>query len=212
MPDHTVPKAPASPATRLTHSGRAPIHEYGFVNPPVHRGSTMLFPTFADKQRANSNPLSRGPLYGIKGGPTHHALEDVVAEIEGGTHCQIVSTGLAAVTVPLLAYLSAGDHLLMPDSVYGPTRTFCDRFLTRMGVTTTYYDPEITPAGLTALIRRQTRVLYTESPGSHSFEVQDIPALAAVAHAHDLTVMLDNTWGIRSFQPFTHGVISPSKL
>ncbi len=199
-------RPPRSPTTRLSHTGRAGTKVHGFVNPPVHRGSTMLYPTCKDRIHQSEDRLGRGPLYGIAGGPTHHALEDVVAEIEGGTHCQIVSTGLAAVTVPLLTYLSSGEHCLMPDNVYGPSRHFCDEVLRRMGVQVTYYDAEIDPAALDALIRPETRVLYTESPGSHTFEVQDVPALARVAHAKGLTVMLDNTWGIRSFQPFTHGV------
>ena len=199
-------RPPASLTTRLSHEGRAGTRTEGFVNPPVHRGSTMLYPTCGDRVRQSGGHLGRGPLYGTAGGPTHHALEDVVAAIEGGTRCQIVSTGLAAITVPLLAYLSAGDHCLMPDSVYGPSRRFCDEVLRRMGVQVTYYEPEIDGAALDALIRPETRVLYTESPGSHTFEMQDVPALAAVAHAKGLTVMLDNTWGIRSFQPFAHGV------
>ncbi len=206
MPDHTPPAAKQGPATRLSHAGRAGTRIHGFVNPPVLRGSTMLYPSCEDRKASGSQRLGRGFLYGTAGNPTHHALEDMVAEIEGGTRCQIVSTGLAAVTVPLLAYLSAGDHLLMPDSVYGPARTFADGLLVRMGIDTTYYDPELDAPALAALIRPETRVLYTESPGSHSFEVQDIPALAAVAHEHGLTVMMDNTWGIRSFQPFVHGV------
>ena len=206
MPDHTPPPAKHAPNTRLSHAGRAGTRIHGFVNPPVLRGSTMLYPSCEDRRASGAQRLGRGPLYGTAGNPTHHALEDVVAEIEGGTHCQIVSTGLAAITAPLLAYLSAGDHVLVPDSVYGPARSFCDGFLTRMGVATDYYHPDIEPAALAALIRPQTRVLYTESPGSHSFEVQDIPALAAVAHERGLTVMMDNTWGIRSFQPFAHGV------
>ena len=205
MPDQSPPTK-HSPATRLSHAGRAGTRIHGFVNPPVLRGSTMLYPSCEARKASGSQRLGRGHLYGTAGNPTHHALEDVVAEIEGGTRCQIVSTGLAAVTVPLLAYLSAGDHLLLPDSVYGPARSFADGFLTRMGVTTTYYDPLIDPAALAALIQPHTRVLYTESPGSHSFEVQDVPALAAVAHERGLTVMMDNTWGIRSFQPFAHGV------
>ena len=205
MPDHTPP-IKHGPATRLSHAGRAGTRIHGFVNPPVLRGSTMLYPSCEDRRASGSQRLGRGFLYGTAGNPTHHALEDVVAEIEGGTRCQIVSTGLAAVTVPLLAYLSAGDHLLLPDSVYGPARSFADGFLVRMGISTTYYDPEIDAPSLAALIQPETRVLYTESPGSHSFEVQDIPALAAVAHERGLTVMMDNTWGIRSFQPFAHGV------
>ncbi len=206
MPDHTPPVAGHRPATQLSHTGRPGTRINGFVNPSVHRGSTMLYPSCEDRRTSGSQRLGRGFLYGTAGNPTHHALEDMVAAIEGGTRCQIVSTGLAAVTVPLLAYLSAGDHLLLPDSVYGPARNFADNYLTRMAVTTTYYDPEITPRALAGLIRPETRVLYTESPGSHTFEVQDIPALAAVAHDHGLAVLMDNTWGIRSFQPFTHGV------
>ena len=205
MPDQSPPIKHAA-ATRLSHSGRAGTRIHGFVNPPVLRGSTMLYPSCEARKASGSQRLGRGFLYGTAGNPTHHALEDVVAEIEGGTRCQIVSTGLAAVTVPLLAYLSAGDHLLLPDSVYGPARSFADGFLLRMGISTTYYDPLIDVAALAELIQPKTRVLYTESPGSHSFEVQDVPALAAVAHERGLSVLMDNTWGIRSFQPFTHGV------
>jgi cystathionine beta-lyase len=108
--------------------------------------------------------------------------------------------------VPLLGYLKAGDHCLMPDSVYGPTRGFATGMLARYGVETTFYDPCITGEGLAALMRPNTRVLYLESPGSHTFEVQDVPALAAVAHAHGAKVLMDNTWGIYHFQPFKHGV------
>ena len=129
-----------------------------------------------------------------------------MAEIEGGTRCQIVSSGMAAVTTPLLAYLSAGDHLLMPDSAYGPARNFCTGMLTRLGVETTFYDPTIDAAGIEMLMRGNTRVLYLESPGSHTFEMQDIPALTAVARRRGIATMLDNTWGIHFFQPFRHGV------
>jgi cystathionine beta-lyase len=108
--------------------------------------------------------------------------------------------------VPLLAYLSAGDHVLMPDSVYGPTRTFCGGALKRFGVETNYYDPMIDEAGISALLRENTKVIFTESPGSHTFEVQDIPMLVRVAHAHGAKLFMDNTWGIHHFQPFAHGV------
>ena len=206
MPDQAPIPARPGLATRLSHVGRAGTHISGFVNPPVHRGSTMLFPTCVDCRDNGRDRLGRTPTYGTAGNPTHHALEDLVAEVEGGTHCQIVSTGLAAITLALMAYLSAGDHLLLPDSVYGPARRVADQVLVRMGVAVTYYDPEIDAAGLEALLRPNSRVLYLESPGSHTFEVQDVPALAAVARAHGLTTMLDNTWGIASFQPFRHGV------
>ena len=192
--------------TRLSHAGRAGTNVRGFVNPAVHRGSTMLYPNMAERMKGGAERLEQKPHYGTGGNPTHWALENVIAEIEGGTRCQVVSTGLAAVTVPLLAYVKSGDHVLMPDSVYGPARSFCDSFLSKMGVATTYYDPCIDAAGIEALFRAETTVLYLESPGSHSFEMQDVPALAAVGRRRGATVMLDNTWGIHYFQPFRHGV------
>jgi cystathionine beta-lyase len=142
----------------------------------------------------------------VYGNATHHALENLVAEIEGGTRCQITSSGLSAATTALFAYLKAGDHCLMPDSVYGSTRQFIDDLLNKFGVTTEYYDPALDAAGLAPLFRSNTTVLYLESPGSHTFEVQDVPALATLAHDRGAKVLLDNTWGIRHFQPFRHGV------
>ena len=221
MPDdagHAPPKTPAEPSgelsrdrqsgmfTRLSHTGRPSKRVHGFVNPAVHRGSTVLYPTMTERRAGTTQRLEQAMTYGTHGGPTHFALEDMVAEIEGGTRCQIVSTGLAAVTTPLLAYLQAGDHVLMPDSCYGPARSFCDHFLSGLGIDTTYYLPCMDADDLAALFRPQTKVLYTESPGSHTFEVQDIPALAAVAHARGARVLMDNTWGIQVFQPFAHGV------
>ena len=145
-------------------------------------------------------------IYGAMGGPTQAMLEEAIAAIEGGRHTQVVSSGLAACTTPLLAFLGAGGHCLMPDSVYGPTRRFCDSMLRRLGVETTYYDPLLEQAELQALMRPTTQVLFAESPGSHSFEVQDVRMLAQVAHDHGAKLMLDNTWGIHVFQPFEHGV------
>ncbi len=192
--------------TRLSHAGRAGTNVRGFVNVPVHRGSTMLYASMAERSGAASERLEQKPHYGTGGSATHWALENTVAEIEGGTRCQIVSTGLAAVTVPLLAYLKAGEHVLMPDSVYGPARGFCDHFLSKMGIATTYYDPCIDAAGVAKLFQANTTVLYLESPGSHTFEVQDVPALSAVARSKGAKVLMDNTWGIHYFQPFQHGV------
>ncbi len=193
-------------ATRLAHAGRPGSRTPGFVNPPVQRGSTRIYATCADRIAQSPQVLGRGALYGIYGSETHHALEDVVAEIEGGTRCQIVSSGLAAVTTALLAYLGAGDHLLVPDSLYGPSRDFCEGMLTRLGVQVTFYDPAVTEAEAAALMRPNTRVLFAESPGSHSFEVQDVPALVRAAHAQGAKLLLDNTWGVHFFQPFIHGV------
>ena len=206
MPDDRKSNRGKNFFTRLSHAGRAGTHVHGFVNPAVHRGSTVLQPNVAGRKASQGKRLEQYLSYGVSGTPTHWPLEDVIAEIEGGTRCQIVSSGLAAITTPLLAYLKSGDHVLVPDSVYGPGRNFCDRFLPRMGVSTTYYDPCITGDESEKLFRPNTTVLYTESPGSHTFEVQDIPALAAVAHARGAKVLMDNTWGIHFFQPFKHGV------
>jgi cystathionine beta-lyase len=204
--------------TRLSHTGRNDKTVHGFVNPPLLRGSTVLYPTVAERKRLAGMRGQRVLTYGLGGSATHWALEDVIAEVEGGTRCAIVCSGLAAVTTPLLAFLKTGDHMLMPDSVYGPARSFAEGMLTRFGVETTFYDPLIDGAGITALMRPNTTVVYTESPGSHTFEVQDVPAIARAAHAGGapgggpggvpggVKVMMDNTWGIHHFQPFKHGV------
>ena len=193
-------------STRMSHAGRAGTHVHGFVNPAVHRGSTVLFPNSQARKDGAKHRFEQYQTYGTQGGPTHYAFEDVIAEIEGGTRALIVGTGLAAVAVPLLAYLKAGDHCLMLDSAYGPARNICEGLLKQWGVETTYYNPTITAEELAPLFRPNTKVLYTESPGSHTFEVQDIPALAAVAHAKGAKVLMDNTWGIHHFMPFTKGV------
>jgi cystathionine beta-lyase len=192
--------------TTLSHIGRRTKHEHGFVNPPLMRGSTVLVPTVKQRQAMQARRGERVLTYGLGGSETHWALEDAMAAVEGGTRCYIVSSGLSAVTTPLLAWLKAGDHCLMPDHVYGPARNFCDGMLKKFGVETTYYTPEIDEAGLSALMRPNTKVVYTESPGSHTFEVQDIPAIARAAHAGGAKVLMDNTWGIHHFQPFQHGV------
>lgn len=198
--------APRRFATTVSRAGRSHARDRHFVNPPVVRGSTVLHPDCADRLVAGKGRMDQAMVYGLLGTPTHHALEDMIVAIEGGTRCQIVSSGLAACTVPLLAFLSAGDHCLVTDSVYGPTRHFCDVMLSRLGIETTYYRPTIDAAALAALLRQNTRVLFLESPGSHTFELQDVPALAAVARGHGVKVLMDNTWGIHFFQPFRHGV------
>jgi cystathionine beta-lyase len=192
--------------TTLSHVGRKSKKEHGFVNPPLIRGSTVLVPTVAERQALQARRGERVLTYGLGGSETHWALEDMMAAVEGGTRCFVVCSGLAAVTTPLLAWLKSGDHCLMPDHVYGPARNFCDGLLKRYGIETTYYAPEIDEAGITALMRPNTAVVYTESPGSHTFEVQDVPAIARAAHAGGAKVLMDNTWGIHHFQPFQHGV------
>ena len=174
--------------TRLTHGGNDPLDYYGFVNPPVVRASTVLFPdaaTLASRQQKYT--------YGTRGTPTTDALAQAINELEGSAGTIIVPSGLMAVVVPLLGFLSAGDHLLMVDSVYYPTRNFTDTMLKRFGVEVEYYDPHI-GAGIAALMKPNTKVVFTESPGSNTFEVQDIPAIVAAAHAGGAIVMLDNTW------------------
>ncbi len=177
-------------ATRLTTAGRAPFAHYGYVNTPVYHASTLLYPT------AEDYIAHRGRYqYGRRGTPTSEALETALQEIEG-PECRgvaLLPSGLAAISVALLSVVRAGDNVLVTDNVYGPTRKFCDTILTRYGVTTTYYDPTI-GAGIAALIQPNTRAVFVESPGSLSFEMQDVPAIAAVAHAHKAVVLMDNTW------------------
>jgi cysteine-S-conjugate beta-lyase len=214
MPDDATAKPPGHPprgdaaafATRLSHAGRAGTRVHGFVNPPVHRGSTVLFPSCEARRAGAKHRFEQFLTYGTQGGPTHYAFEDVIAEIEGGTRALIVGTGLAAVAVPLLAYLKAGDHCLMPDSVYGPARNLANGLMKGWGIETTFYDPCVDEPGMAALLRPNTKVVYAESPGSHTFEVQDIPAIARAAHARGAKVLMDNTWGIHHFRPFEKGV------
>lgn len=180
--------------------------EGAFVNGPVTRGSTVLFPSLDAMREQGLRSHEHELIYGAMGSPVQHELEKLIAQIEGGTHTQVVSSGLAACTLPLLAFLSAGDHLLLPDSVYGPTRRFAGTMLARMGIETTYYAPLADEETIVGLMRENTRVVFAESPGSHTFEVQDVPMLARVAHERNALLMLDNTWGIGIFQPFRHGV------
>ncbi len=190
--------------TRLVHAGRHPEQQFGAVNPPVYRASTILHPSVEAMERSGRTPFE-GVRYGRYGTPTTFAFEEAMAEVEGGGKCIATSSGLAAITGALMAVLRAGDHLLMVDSAYFPTRKFCDAVLAGLGIETTYYDPTI-GAGIAAMIRPETRVVFTESPGSLTFEVQDIPAIAEAAHAAGAVVMMDNTWGVLTFQPFAHGV------
>jgi len=191
--------------TLLAQSGRDSGHHFGAVNYPVYRASTVLYPTLEDFRRREEQKY-HGFTYGAYSTPTALALAEAVCELEGGHGTVVVSTGLAAVTMTLTAFLKSGDHILVTDSVYGPTRKFCDTILRRFCVETTYYDPCIA-AEIAQLIRANTRLVFTESPGSHSFEVQDIPAIAAAAHKRDVLVLLDNTWATPMFfKPFNHGV------
>lgn len=174
--------------TKVLHLGREPDAQFGFVNTPVYRGSTVLFPTL-EKLKSRAQPYT----YGRRATPTTRALEDAITELEGGSSTILTSSGLGAVSTALLAFVQAGDHILVTDSVYQPARTFCDRMLSRLGVETTYYDPQ---AGdrIASLIRPNTRLIYVESPGSQTFEMQDIPAIAKMARTKNLWLLADNTW------------------
>ena len=189
--------------TLLVSVGREPEKNFGVVNPPIYRASTILY----DTVEAFEAPREvRGVYYGRGGTPTTFALEDAVAALDGGYGAVITGSGKTAIAQALMALLKAGDHLLMVDSAYAPTRQLCDRVLARFGVETTYYDP-LVGAGIEQLLRPNTRAVFTESPGSLTFEVQDVPAIAEVAHAHGALVLLDNTWATGLyFKPFQHGV------
>jgi cystathionine beta-lyase len=195
------PPRPEAPATKVVHSGRAPHDYFGFVNPPVYRGSTVLFPT-AEKLWKRDQPYT----YGRTSTPTVRAMEEALADIEGADACALTGSGYQAVSAAILAFVKSGDHILMVDNVYQPTRKFCDYMLAKLGVETTYYDPLI-GSGITELVRPNTRVIFTESPGSQTFEVQDIPAIAKVAAERDIWLLMDNTWATPLyFRPFDHGV------
>ena len=193
------------PNTRIVHTGSNPKAQKGVVNPPVYRASTVLFPTVQAMKDAEKVKFDT-TYYGVHGTPTTFALEEAMADLEGGYRAVSTSSGLAAISTALISFLKAGDHLLMTDSAYGPTRNFCNTMLKRFGVETTYYDPMI-GAGIVELIKPETKVIFTESPGSYTFEIQDIPAITEVARQNDIKVMMDNTWAAGYyFKPFEHGV------
>jgi cystathionine beta-lyase len=188
-----------APETRLVTAGRD-YAEHGFVNPAVYHGSTVVFPT-VKALMDRTQPY----VYGRRGTPTSRAVEQAVAMLEGGHDAKMAPSGLAAISTALLAFLRAGEHLLMTDTVYHPARQFCDGLLKSLGVETTYYDPLI-GRGIAQLIRPNTRVVYAESPGSQTMEVQDLPAIAEAAHQAGAIVMVDNTWGAgHYFKAFEHG-------
>jgi cystathionine beta-lyase len=187
--------------TRLAHAGREPSRQHGFVNMPIYRGSTVIFPTLACLE-AEDQDYS----YGRLGTPTVKAFEDAIAELDGGYRTRLTPSGLSAIATALLAFVASGDEILVSDSVYRPTRRFCDHVLKRLGVKTIYYDPLIGGA-IEALMTKKTRVVFAESPGSQTFEVQDVPALAKAAHEAGAVMILDNTWATPLyFKPFAHGV------
>lgn len=175
-------------ATDVVHLGRDPDAQHGFVNPPVYRGSTVLFPTLeAIKSRQQAF------TYGRRATPTTLALEDAIAKLDGGVKTILTSSGLGAVSAALLALVESGDHILITDSVYQPTRALADGLLRRLGVETEYYDPCI-GGDIARHFKANTKLVFVESPGSLTFEMQDIPAIAKKARARDIWVVADNTW------------------
>ena len=212
MSDGSNPSSPARDLrgsrhkdTLVGHAARDPVRFSGMVNPPVFRGSTVLFEDTATYEGRDPDDY-KVMRYGVHGTPTTFAFEAAVAELEGGHAAVAVPSGLAAITAALSAYAKKGSHLLVTDSAYGPARNFCDKRLASWGVDVEYYDPAI-GSGIGALIRPDTCAVYCEAPGSMTFEMQDIPAIAAAAHAKGLPVLADNTWGTPYFfRAFDHGV------
>lgn len=196
-----------SPDTKVAHLGRDRENSHGFVNLPIYHGSTVLYETYDEfLQSENRRKLRNQVLYGRYGSPLSFALESAIADLEGAAAAITVSSGLASITESLTAFVKQGDHILVTDSVYNPTRKFCDSVLRRFGVETTYYDPLVGDS-IRHLIKPNTTVIFLESPGSLTFEVQDLPAIASVARDHGIITILDNTWASPLYlKPFDLGI------
>jgi cysteine-S-conjugate beta-lyase len=191
--------------TLLAHAGRAPEQNFGIVNPPVYHASTVLHPTVAALEEAQRNRYNQ-VTYGRHGTPTSFAFEEAVAAIEGGHRAVAFCSGAASCFAAILAFVKAGDHVLVTDSVYGPVRAFCTGFLDRFGVAATFYDPRI-GGGIERLFQANTRLVYMESPGSLTFELQEVPAIVARARTHQIRTIIDNTWAAPLFfKPLALGV------
>jgi cystathionine beta-lyase len=199
-------------ATRIVHAGRNPKEQGWMVNPPIYQSSTIVFPTlkdliYAERGYSNNDLVEPYELkYGRYGTQTNFALEKAIAEIDGGYNSFVTASGAAAINTALVAFLKQGDHMLLVDNVYSPTRSFADKFLKKLGIETTYYDPKI-GEDIKKLIKKNTKVIFLESPGSLSFEVQDVPAICKVAKKMGVVTIIDNSWasGIY-FKPLEHGV------
>jgi cystathionine beta-lyase len=186
-------------STKTSSLGRMSDEHFGAVNTPVYRASTILYPDLA-AVKANTQPYT----YGRRGTPSTKSFEDAICDLEGADKSVTVTSGLQAVALAILSVCGSGDHLLMVDSAYEPSRIFCDRTLKRFGVEVSYYPPtdDITP-----YLKSNTKAVFCESPGSLTFEVQDVPAIAKIAHANGASVLMDNTWATPVFfQPLKHGV------
>lgn len=189
------------PATALVLAGRSPFDYDGFVNPPLFRGSTILYETYNDLVEHRGRYT-----YGRRGTPTIDALAKPLAAFEKSAGVLLTPSGLSAISTALLALVKSGDHILVSDTVYRPTRIVCDSILKRLGVETTYYDP-LLGANIKSLFKRNTSVVYLEAPGSQSFEMQDVPAIAKITSEHGAVSVIDNTWATPLyFRPHEHGV------
>jgi cystathionine beta-lyase len=199
-------KRPHKTETLLAHLGRAPHTSFGAVNPPVYHASTILFDSLEAYETKDRTQKSGTPSYGRLGTPTSFALEDAVAELEGGYRSFLLCSGLAALNVAILSLVGNGGHALICDAVYAPTRKFCNGLLTRLGIEVEYYDPLI-GAGISELFKPNTQVVHLESPGSITFDMQDVPAIAAAAKPAGIPTVMDNTWGsFLNFKPLEHGI------
>ena len=188
-------------STDIVHTGRDPFAHHGFVNPPVYRGSTVLFKSLESFEKREQRYT-----YGRRGTPSTEALEQVITRLEGGARTLLAANGLAAITTAMLSFANAGDHILVCDTVYGPTRRLCNTVLKRLGIETTYFDPSL-GKGIADLMRPNTTIVYFESPGSQTFEMIDAPSLSAVAHEKGAWVLMDNSWATPLyFKPLEHGV------
>lgn len=182
-------------STLVTQIGRKPEDQFGFINPPTYRGSTVLFPNVATLESLNQ-PYT----YGTKGTPTVRSLEEAWSILAGAEDSVTVPSGLAAICLAVMTATQAGDHILITDSVYQPTRNFCDNILAKFGVLIEYYDPHLSDQ-IFHLFREQTTAIIVESPGSQSMEIQDVPAISKAAHEKGICVILDNTWATPIFFP-----------
>ena len=193
--------------TRIVHNGRNPALQGGMVNPPVYHGSTVVYPNLDALEEAKRRHDDKDALvYGRFGTNSTFALENGMADLENGFGAISVSSGLAAITTTILAFVGNGDHFLVADTVYGPNRYFCDGYLSRIGVDVEYYDPMIGTA-IEQLIRPTTKLIFLESPGSITFEVQDVPAIASVATRCGVTTVMDNSWATPMFfRPLDFGI------
>ncbi|PAJ72568.1 cystathionine beta-lyase [Pseudoalteromonas sp. NBT06-2] len=192
--------------TKIVAAGRKKEFTQGVVNPVVQRASTVVFDSVAEMQHAVKNRANETLFYGRRGTTTHFAFQDAITQLENGAGCALYPCGTAAITQTILSFVKTGDHILMVDNAYEPTRDFCDKILKNMGVQITYYDPMI-GEGIEALIQENTSILFLESPGSLTMEIQNVPTLTDIAHKHDMVVMLDNTWGNGfHYKPLDFGV------